>query len=992
MLPARTCSLLLLIAGFAAWAPAPRAQAALAQDSVLAFDRVEPDAASGYVTRAVLRDGAGFLWASTQRGLDRYDGARITPYGEDAVGHQIVLALESDPARPGAFWAGTEGGGLVRHDPASDAFAPMGIGSGVSPTDTVAALLARPNGELWAAVGSRGVWNGRRVLPLPEGAGRPLALSETPGAVWVGTTDGLVALDASSGRPRPAPGLDALRGAAVTALASVQDTLWVGTRAGAVYAYAVPTGTLTASVGAGSSVSALEPSRARPGTVWVGTRSSGLLELVAGGRSVRSHRKRPRGLAHDDVLALEEDEQGLLWVGTVFGLHRADVRPPPFRPHPSAPGGLPLHVPATTVVAISEPPSDPGSLWLGQLRYGLLRYDRATGRTEPIAATGEGPGLVFSILEDAAGRLWAGAGDGALYAVDPGARTLQAVPIDSARSAHMLQVYEMPSRPGVLWLATRGLGLLAFDPATRRVVRHVDGIPPNVWRVHERPTQPGILWVGTQDDGLLRLDVRTGAVTTPSAAEECLPSGEVVSMASGRDGALWIGTVAAGVGRLDGDVCTWLGPDEGFPLRDAAGLLIDDAGRLWISGSDGLARYDPASGAFAAFDRRDGLGTDVFHFSSAYRSASGALFFGGATGVVGFDPSRLALPDRPPPVRISRLLVDGQPHPLSLRPDGTLGEIRLRPDQRDVAVSFAALDLRQPGANRYRAWMEGGESGWRSLGTQAETRYPLLPYGRYRLHVAGAGQSGLFAEAQTLPIYIQAPFWLRPWVWACSALLLLAAGYGVFRWRLAQILRVAQARQRIADDLHDDIGSRMSAVALRLDLVGRAPGVAEEQRQRLDELARTARGVVDELRDTVWMVDAGHDDLSALVARMEQFASDILRGRRYTFTRPDTLPDLSLTMDVRRHLYLLYKEALHNAVRHGDPEHVAVDVAFGSGLLTLTVADDGRGFDPGAVSPEGGRSGRGLRTLQTRADALGGTLTIDSQVGAGTTVRLRTRL
>ena len=991
MLLARTCSLCLLLVSLAVSAPAPSAQASLAQDSVLAFDRVEPDAASGYVTRAVLRDGAGFLWASTQRGLDRYDGARITPYGEDAVGHQIVVALEADPARPGAFWAGTEGGGLVRHDPASDTFAPLGSGAGVSPTDTVAALLARPGGELWATVGSRGVWNGRRVLPLPEGAGRPLSLAETPGAVWVGTTDGLVALDPASGRPRPAPGLDALRGAAVTALASVEDTLWVGTRAGSVYAYAVTAGTLSAPIDAGSAVSALEASRARPGTVWVGTRSEGLLEVAASGRTVRRHAKRPGGLAHDDVLALEEDEQGLLWVGTVFGLHRADVRPPPFRPNPATPGTLPLHVPATTVVTISEAPSDPGALWLGQLRYGLLRYDLATGSLAPIPASGKGPDLVFSILEDAAGRLWAGAGDGALYAVDPGARTLRAVPIDSARSAHMLQVYEMPSRPGVLWLATRGLGLLAFDPSTRRVLRHVDGVPPNVWRVHERPSQPGILWVGTQDDGLLRLDVRTGAVTTPAAAEGCLPSDEVVSLASGRGGALWVGTVAAGVGRLDGDACTWLGPDAGFPLRDAAGLLVDDAGRLWISGSDGLARYDPASGAFAAFDGRDGLATDVFHFSSAYQSASGALFFGGATGVVGFDPSRLSLPDRPPPVRISRLLVDGQPHPLPRRTDGSLGEIRLRPDQRDVAVSFAALDLRQPGANRYRAWMEGGESGWRSLGTQAETRYPLLPYGRYRLHVAGAGQSGLFAEAQVLPIFIQAPLWLRPWVWACSALLLLAAGYGGFRWRLAQILRVARARQRIADDLHDDIGSRMSAVALRLDLVGRAPGVDEEQRQRLDELARTARGVVDELRDTVWMVDAGHDDLAALVSRMEQFAAEMLRGRRHTFDRPDALPALPLSMDVRRHLYLLYKEALHNAVRHGDPECVAVEVSFTSGLLTLTVADDGRGFDP-AASPEGRRTGRGLQTLRTRADALGGSLTIDSQPGAGTTVQLRTRL
>ena len=1002
------CLALVLLVGAGAFEVA-RAQPG---DTPLAFERIGlAEGLSGYVVRAVTRDEAGFLWVSTQRGLDRYDGVRVRSFlpGAGASGSSdVVLALAPDPAQPGALWAGTEGGGLLRYSPAREAFG--GVDDGLSPTDTVRALLVRPDGALWAAVGSRGIWHRPAAAAtgtlhaLPGDVGPVLALAATPGVVWAGTERGVLALDSATLRPLPdtsseVGSLVALRGQAVTALAVQDGVLWIGTRAGLVFPYRFEAHALGTPVGAGSAVSALAASGARTGTVWATTRSDGMLEIADGGRRVVRHRERGGGLAHDDALAVHEDARGLLWVGTVMGLHKAAVRPPPLSPRTDAfdasGAALPFHIPAALALAVYQAPSDPATVWVSQARAGLYRYRRETGQLSAFLPDGDPPRLVFSLHEDATGRLWAGAADGALYLLDRENGTAEAVPL-GVGPAHVLQIYEAPSHPGVLWLATRGKGLLAFSPDRRRIVRQVDhaGLPANVWRVHERAGDPGALWIGTQDDGLFRLDPATGETQSWQAAGSCLASDEVIALESTPDGTLWVGMAGGGFARLaaDTEACDTFGADDGLAQRDIGSIVADGEGVLWLGSSDGLTRFDPARRAFATFRSEDGLPSDVLHYGSHQHTEDGALLFGGSTGVIGFDPARIGLDAEPPAVHLTALRIDGEPYPLAQRPDGGFETVVLRPDQRDVAVDFAALDLHAPGRNRYRAWMEGAEASWRALGTRAETRYPLLPYGRYQLRVAGAGRAGVFGEAAVLPLVIRSPLWLRPWVWALTLALACAASYGAFRWRLRQILRVEHARQRIADDLHDDIGSRMSAVALRLDLVGRAPSIGEADRERLGALAQSARGVVDELRDTVWMVDAGHDDLAALVSRMEQFAAEMLRGRPYTFSGAAALPPVPLGMEARRHLYLFYKEALHNAVRHAGPAPIAVDVAYTRGRLALTVRDEGAGFDADAPSPTGKRLGRGLHTLQTRADALGGELRIESAPGCGTAVRLQVPL
>ncbi|MEM1057425.1 MAG: ATP-binding protein [Bacteroidota bacterium] len=197
-------------------------------------------------------------------------------------------------------------------------------------------------------------------------------------------------------------------------------------------------------------------------------------------------------------------------------------------------------------------------------------------------------------------------------------------------------------------------------------------------------------------------------------------------------------------------------------------------------------------------------------------------------------------------------------------------------------------------------------------------------------------------------------------------------------------LALAHTRLRIAGDLHDDIGASLSSMAVLSDLVRRNDDLPDADRARLDRLSSSARDLVDDLRDIVWAIDPKADHLHDLAERLRDTASVLLPGVRCIVEAPDDLP---LDMETRRHVFLIAKEALHNAARHAEATRVHVRLGTEAGTLRLEVRDDGHGFDPLVSS-----TGHGLGSLRQRAEILGGTVTVESAPGEGTRVLLQAPL
>jgi signal transduction histidine kinase len=215
-------------------------------------------------------------------------------------------------------------------------------------------------------------------------------------------------------------------------------------------------------------------------------------------------------------------------------------------------------------------------------------------------------------------------------------------------------------------------------------------------------------------------------------------------------------------------------------------------------------------------------------------------------------------------------------------------------------------------------------------------------------------------------------------------------GWALHRAQVSRLLELERVRTRIAADLHDDLSSSLARISILSELGRRQmsdSGTGEPA--ILDQIGETARELIEATGDIVWAIDTRRGDLESLLARIRRFAGDLLeaRGVSVLFAGPPRAAEIVLRPEMKRDLYLVLKEALHNACKHARAQKVWIEVAAAGRDLVAEVRDDGVGF-----AETNGNSGNGLRNFRERAERLGGTLAIDSSPGQGTRVRLTVRL
>jgi signal transduction histidine kinase/ligand-binding sensor domain-containing protein len=980
------------------------------------------------VVMALERDATGRLWIGTQLGLTRYDGAQMRTFNRLAqstgsLTDDYIRALEEDASNPGAMWVGTSSGGVSRFDPMTERFSTFTTRNSELASDEIRDLQSSADGTLWIGTSNAGLSRYTRASgrfesvrhdpddpnSLISDQTRVLYVSPSaPGMLWVGTLEGLSILDVQSRRFsnfRHAPGdTTTLSHSAVTAIAEAGGAIWCGTQDGVLHRFNPESQTFTrfdrllsgAPLG---EISVLAASPSDEDRLWIGTRGQGLFafdtrSLTA--RRITHPRDESQAQSGVDVFSLKEDRDQILWVGTFTGLDKALLQD---RFSASIETPLPDEIADLPVLTVFESRNAPGVAWLGTLHEGLVRFDRRTGNYERYFHDAPGHPLsrIFAINQDQSGRLWLGSNEG-LYRFDMKTGSLQRFWPSGDHDLQIRQLYKAPSQSGVLWAATRNRGLFRVnirDPVT------IDPFPGElasdyIWSVYEPSHEPGYLWVAMHSGGLGRVHVRQydSRSTTAHAtrifdrSNSCLSTNRIVSIASRESGVLWLGTFDSGLIRFDtrSETCTHYTPEDGLAHVDVATITIDGENRLWMTTSNGLSLFDPERSVFTTFTKTDGLRNTSFFYHAQHQNDTGEIYVGGRNGFDVFHPDSVTINTDPPPLAITELTISGQRYPPK-EYQGRSEPIILGYDENDISVRFAALDLRNPARNQYKIRLHESDA-WTPLGHEVSARFFSLSPGAYDLRIIGANSDGYWnADGVGLAFQIKPPFWRAWWFWAllgAFAASIVAAGY---QYRLHQLLRVERTRQRIADDLHDDIGSKISNVALKLDMAGRSPALNEPARHQLTSLSATAQGVVDDLRDTVWLVDAEHDRLPDLAMRMEQFAGQILANFNYEFRRASEIPPLTIGMDMRRHLYLFYKEALHNAVRHGEPGTVSITLSYDSDHFVLRVSDDGIGFDPETV-----KRGRGLHTMKKRAAAVEGEFAIDTAQGRGTTIRLEVEI
>lgn len=956
--------------------------------------------------RCAFADRQGFLWFCTAVGLTRFDGARFQRFGA-AEGLPPGRVLAATQTADGAIWAGTERG-LWRLD-ARAGGAPRPRFQPVErpgrPPGAVHALVIAPDGALIVA-GEGGL---ERADPVTGGVPR---------------LEPFAACAASAGLADPR----------AVALAG-DGTVWAGGENGRLIGIApdVP-GCIALEVAApGLWVRALRLDRA--GRLWIGS-DAGLAVLDsprADGVSMVPRRVGPdEGFVARRVRSLFEAPDGTLWVGAVGGLHRRPPGAARFERWTMAHG-----LPDDTFNAFALDRN--GQLWLASdtggvarlLDHGFVSFDRADGL---------GHDAVDRLFEDGHGRLIAGGEVGAWISRFDGERFIGLVPRLPPALAERVassKTWALEDRAGEWWIATVG-GLLRYarpagfgqlaERAPLAVLGRGDGLPSEwTYRLHE--TAAGELWIATAagDDGatLARLapdrdraesfgpanglPATGGPGCFADLGDELLVGWSDGSILRRHDGGferlaavpghaiqdlhvagdeLWIATAGDGVRHLPLARAVPGAALADGPARlagaDVRAIASDRAGTLLFATTEGLVELDPA-GRVRGLDAA--AGSVVTETTAVFVARDGAVWLGGYSGV-----SRRLAPTATPavapaPLSIRALEIDGAPVAISPLGQQRVGPIALGAGRHRLQIGWLAPAFGPGERLRARHRVLGVDPAWSAPTEELSLTLAGLAPGRYRFEAlpAEAAADGPVAPA-VVEWTIAPPFWSRPWVLALALAAVAAAALLAHRSRVARLVALERVRARIAGDLHDDLSASLTRISVLSEVAARRAAAGDDAGAMLAEIGGDARGLLESTRDLVWAIDPRDESLAALAARLRAFLDGVADPERITVSLATRGPleRVRLGADVRRHLLLVLKEAIHNAVRHAGARTLRVEIAVEPGRIVAEVADDGVGFEPLASA---GAAGRGLRGQRARAAAIGARLELTSAPGAGTRVR-----
>lgn len=594
---------------------------------------------------------------------------------------------------------------------------------------------------------------------------------------------------------------------------------------------------------------------------------------------------------------------------------------------------------APVLVGIVPAPLGPEGDWLAAGAFPLLRFNPRTGAFRHLMVQGQKTadiGLTSLERDPGSGRVWAATRIG-LYYYDP---TLQTY-----------RPYLSPRQPGTAPLAGRLLEDL-------------------------RPDGRGHLWLATPE-GVERLTLRTGARVVYGPAE---PGSRRVAVDGARclylapDGRLWVGTRSHGLAVVepDGRARLVLTAGQGLPNASIATITPGVGGHLWLGTYQGLVRYQPATGQLAVFTTAHGLSSDEFNARAAYADpANGTLLIGGVAGLHRVWPGRVSAANAARPrlllTSLSALSSSAEASRTRyLLAHDALPALHLAPDAPLIDLSLALTNTLDPGRARYAYRVRGLLADqWIGLGTTPQLRLQGLPPGRYTVEIRGeTGQGVPAANLLRLPLTVTAEWWNRPGTWALGAAAAVLAVYLWQRGRLRRVQQETELRARLAADLHDEVGGLLTRVTMQAELLRE---LQQGPPARLKALVDDSRAAASTVRDIIWSVDTNADTLAALVDRIRDHLDATARatGRRLVLDDsglPATLQQ-PLPPAVRQHVYLIFKEAVTNALKYARPDSpVTIRLSYAS-PLELTVTNEG---EAAATS----RAGQGLRNMRHRAGLL----------------------
>jgi ligand-binding sensor domain-containing protein/signal transduction histidine kinase len=1005
---------------------------ALAQQLPVKIYTTADGLARDRVTR-VRRDSRGFLWFCTEEGLSRFDGYGFANYttNEGLPNNNIWDFLET---RDGNYWIGTING-VCRFNPnyANQPQADQGQANRQSQMFTVyepegkkvlsvSALLEDRNGTIWC-----GSWSGIYRLERDNGDWQLRfsgitgsvyhMLEDRQGTIWIATGIGLYK-QSLDGKVEFYNQKNGLPSNVIRGLFEASDgTIWVGTYGGVceLKPQTSPDGMIVTRV--------IGPKEGLPGDCnWLLQTSTGrflvcggqgLFELLKNGSDYRvRYYSTAQGLSAAYLWCMTEDRDGNLWMTTNSGGVMKMARNG-FTTWREREG-----LGKDYVVGVSE--SRTGEFCVSSMspegRF-ISRFDGETFKTVrpffPSEVSNFGIEAQQDNLQDSRGEWWIPTGSGLLRY--PKTEKIESLAHtkpkafyttkDGLSGNNVFRLFE--DLRGDIWIGSFGANVMTrltrWEPATGRFYQYSaeDGTPPGT-PAGFCEDHSGNLWITFHSGYITRYrDGRfTSFLLVPS-----MPGRRLHDIYCDRAGRIWIGSTENGLFRIDHPNESPPQPlnitvSDGLSSNDVWDITEDNFGNIYLGTGRGLDRFNPDTKQIKHYTTQDGLTSN--YVLMVYRDRSGAIWMGTQKGVSRFQPEA-DLPIQPPPIFISSIHVAGEKHPISALGETAVTIPDLEVNQNKLTIDFFGLSLAVGESLRYQYKLEGANSDWSEPSKQRIVDFANLKPGAYRFLVRAVSTDGSYSsEAATVTFRILAPLWQRWWFITLSLLIAGSIALIITRSRRERkrerrqaeialqlskeerLYELEQVRRRIATDLHDDVGSSLTQISLLTEVVRQRVNGENPATEQLKLIGRISRELVDSMSDIVWSINPAKDTLNDLSQRMRLFASDVLTSKqiKVQFEAPDEKQQVKVGTNMRREIFLAFKEGVNNVARHSACREAKIEFQMNVDELILQISDDGKGFDH---SRNG--DGNGLSSMNERIKTLGGVFEIISRAGQGTTLK-----
>lgn len=1001
----------------------------MAQPPVLYFKRLNREnGLSNNKVNCILQDKRGFTWIGTDDGLNRYDGNNFyifknKPGDSSSLSGNTITGLYED--KKGILWIATADGGITRYDHTLQPkkqfrqFKHHPGNNNSIPVNIVNAIKEDDYGYLWLATSGAGVLkfdkeNEQFTKPYGIGAWTIYDLVfDKNGLLWAGREGGsILKVDpqtlqvTTDGRYNNI--YNKLPHVVVTGLfRDHTNNIWFGSWDKAVYRFNTATNKEEtfnydpANAYSFGDDEARSFNEDKQGRIWIGSKSSGLYVYDPGAGRFYNYTHDPSRegtLGSNAVNCIFIDKAGIVWLGTNNGISIFNAAQQQMLQEflPAGNSREPL-----TVYDFFK---EDNVLWIGTSKGLYLKYP--DGRYEHKKLSWNGTPLsITRFFKDESGQLYIGT-DYSLFRFNRATQQLELLE-NTGKDPVMSRIIEsrivsivkdnIDGHPVLLTLPY-GHYLAYYDMIEKKWVSRKDtskqilkryDLSDNLIRKMVK-TRDGNLWLANAKNGLILLNKNGKGNTTfmnDPSQRSSISNNNVFDIKEDGKGNLWVSTYGGGLNYFDTKKRIFTHFNSVNNLLE--GLSLDSNGNVWSISNGGLQKFNPVTKTFTYLATPDVEKTGGVK-GNIYQDNEGKMYVAGDGYYIAFDPRSLQINHEQPVVHFTDFSIFDESYSHLLMQK----EIALSHRQNFFNIHFAAPFYAASSPVQYSYMLQGVDKDWVNAGTSTQAPYTNLGAGEYIFKVRATSTPGSWSnQVSTIKIIIIPPFWKQWWFFVLLALAAAGVAYAIYRYRINELLKRQAIRNKIAQDLHDSVGSTLSSISV----YSQVAKIYNEQHKMndltgtLEKISQASGEMISEISDTVWAINPRNDHMETILQRMESFARPLLASQeiRFHFNYEEAVKQVNLEMTKRKNLYLIFKETINNSIKYAGSKNIWVNISLHKNELILEMKDDGKGFSANEPGSKNSLAGNGLQNMRRRATEMKGSCIIDSAPGQGTMVLLR---